>query len=204
MHKVTQLPDGWRKADPRKSGSKPALQPHKGPRAGTSDSIASALSAPHSPAESTPPPWRRATHNKGQGEGRPTRPGPAKRAAWPPAGRQGMVSSVLLPSVQKQSPSRLARWAGRKRGAPGPAQGFREAAGGCALRPPPGAVRRGAPGGPLAGPPARPPARRPRRPRWAAASSRSHPASRGRSSASRKHPGAAEGAGGRARGGSGI
>ena len=49
-----------------------------------------------------------------------------------------------------------------------------------------------------------PPARRPRRPRWAGASSRSHPASRGRSSASRKHPGAAEGAGGRARGGSGI
>lgn len=49
-----------------------------------------------------------------------------------------------------------------------------------------------------------PPARRRQRPRRAGASSFSHPASRGRSSASRKHPGAAEGAGGRARGGSGI
>lgn len=84
MHKVTQLLDGWRKADPRKSGSKPALQLHKGPRAGSSDSTASALSAPHSPAESTaPPPPRGGGPRTTKGRARAGKPARVPQNAQP-------------------------------------------------------------------------------------------------------------------------
>lgn len=206
MYKVTEL-DAWRKGRPQEVWFKARAPSTRGAPAGSSDSLASALLGPHSPAESTPPPHptpaEEATHNKGQGEGWRTPPGSRRRRRAAPGTPPGYGGQRPPPFGAETVPFQT-RWRGGEEArSPGPARGPREAAGGCAPRPPPpGAVRPGPPPAPAR--PPRDPRPAPAAPRWAAASSRSHPASRGRSSASRKHPGAAEGAGGRARGGSGI
>lgn len=161
------------------------------------------LSAPRTALQNPPPPRPPVEEGHAQqraGRGPANPPGSRKTRSLAPGRPPGDGGQRPPPFGAETVPFETRSLGGEEAWSPGAGSGFPR--GRRRLRPasPPGAVRREAPGSPPAGPPAR----RPRHPRWAAASSRSHPASRGRSSASRKHPGAAEGAGGRARGGSGI
>lgn len=149
MYKVTEL-DGWRKGRPQEVWFKARAPSTRGAPAGSSDSLASALLGPHSPAESTPPPHptpaEEATHNKGQGEGWRTPPGSRRRRRAAPGTPPGYGGQRPPPFGAETVPFQT-RWRGGEEArSPGPARGPREAAGGCAPRPPhPGPCAQGRP-----------------------------------------------------------
>lgn len=219
-----ELINGLRKADPRKSGSEPALLLHKAYfKGGTGKHLALLLGLHIQcsfPLFVTLHCWSE-TH---RGSGSNTTKGRGRWKNWrsradrddPPApiNHQWPVSSVLLPSARR--PGHLLEFLSWRGGSPlvrlrayvMPAGGCAPVSHGCAQSPRPGA------GLPLSASPVSRPTTMgggsvttgptPVASALGGGVPRSHPASRGRSSASRKHPGAAEGAGGRTRGGSGI